>query len=48
MAKNLFVEISICKDWDNDFDHWGYYDSVDEAIEALIDMKEHIEEFYED
>ena len=48
MAKNLYIEISISQNYDNDFDHWGYYDSIEEAIEALYDMKEHIEDFYED
>lgn len=48
MAKNLCIEISIATSYDNNFDHWGYYDDIDEAINALLDMKEHLEDFYED
>lgn len=48
MAKNLHIEISIAKSYDDDFDHWGYYDNIGDAIDALIDMEEHIEDFYED
>lgn len=48
MAKNLYIEISIAKSYDDDFDHWGYYDNIGDAIDALIDMEEHIEDFYED
>lgn len=48
MAKNLHIEISIAKNYDDDFDHWEYYDNIGDAIDALIDMEEHIEDFYED
>ena len=48
MAKNLNVEISIAQSYNDEFDHWGYYDSIEEAMEALYNMKEHIEDFYED
>lgn len=48
MAKTLHVEISIAQSYDDNFDHWGYYDNIDDAIAALFDMKEHIEDFYED
>lgn len=48
MAKELHIEISIAKNFEDNFDHWGYYDSVDEAIEALFDMKVHMDEFYEE
>lgn len=48
MVKNLHIEISIAKSYDDDFDHWGYYGNIGDAIDALIDMEEHIEDFYED
>lgn len=34
----LCIEISIAYG-DEDFDHMGYYDSVEEAIEALLRFK---------
>ena len=49
MAKrNLYIEISIAKGYDDDFEHWGYYDNIDEAIEALLNMKKIAADFYED
>lgn len=48
MAKNLFIEISIAQNEEDDFDHWGYYDSIEEAINELFNMKENIDDFYED
>lgn len=48
MAKNLEVEISIAHPDDDCFEHEGYYDSIDEAIEALKYIKEHIDDYFED
>lgn len=46
MAKrNLYIEISIAKRYDDDFEHWGYYDNIDEAIEALLNMKKNCSRF---
>ena len=33
------VEISLAEDYDEHFEHEGYYDSYDEAIEALMILK---------
>ena len=33
------IEISLAKDYDEHFEHEGYYDSYDEAIEALMILK---------
>lgn len=33
------VEISLAEDDSDNFEHEGYYDSYDEAIEALIILK---------
>ena len=38
--KNHHFEIEISIAWDNDeFEHEGYYNSVDDAIEALLKYK---------
>ena len=44
-AKNrhLQVEISIAWDDEDEFEHEGYYDSVDNAINALMKYKENYE-----
>lgn len=47
MAKNLEVEICLSRP-NEDFWHEGYYDSIDDAIEALKYIKEHIDDYYED
>ena len=36
---HLEVEISIAWDDDDEFEHEGYYDNVDDAIEALLKYK---------
>ena len=36
---HLHVEISIAWDVDDEFEHEGYYNSVDDAIEALLKYK---------
>ena len=36
---HLQFEISIAWDDDDEFEHEGYYDSVDDAIEALLKYK---------
>lgn len=33
------VEISLAEDYDENFEHEGYYDSYDDAIEALMILK---------
>lgn len=33
------VEISLAEDYDENFEHEGYYDSYDKAIEALMILK---------
>ena len=33
------VEISLAEDYDKNFEHEGYYDSYEDAIEALIILK---------
>ena len=48
MAKNLNVEIMLVHPDDDCFEHEGYYDSIEEAIEALKYIKEHIDDYYED
>lgn len=48
MAKNLNVEIMLAYPDDDCFEHEGYYDSIDEAIEALKFIKEHIDDYFED
>ena len=37
---HLHFEISIAWDDDDEFEHEGYYDNVDDAIAALIKYKE--------
>lgn len=37
---HLQFEISIAWDDDDEFEHEGYYNSVDDAIEALLKYKE--------
>ena len=37
---HLQFEISIAWDDDDEFEHEGYYDNVDDAIKALIKYKE--------
>lgn len=37
---NLQVEISLAFSENEDFEHEGYYNNIDEAIEALERMKE--------
>lgn len=34
------VEISIMTSPDGDYEHDGYYDSIDEAIASLLQLKE--------
>lgn len=34
------VEISLAWSDDDDFEHEGYYDNIDEAIAALLKLKE--------
>lgn len=48
MAKKLEVEIMLARPGDDCFEHEGYYDSIDDAIEALKYIKEHIDDYYED
>ena len=48
MAKNLNVEIMLAHTDDDCFEHEGYYDSIEEAIEALKYIKEHIDDYCED
>lgn len=38
-SHHLQFEISIAWDDDDEFEHEGYYDSVDDAIEALLKYK---------
>ena len=38
--KHLQFEISIAWDDDDEFEHEGYYDNVDDAIAALMKYKE--------
>ena len=40
--KNHHIRFEISVAWDNDdnFEHAGYYDNVDDAMEALIKYKE--------
>lgn len=33
------VEISLAEDYDENFEHEGYYDNYDDAIEALMILK---------
>lgn len=33
------VEISLAEDYDENFEHEGYYDSYEDAIEALMILK---------
>lgn len=47
MAKNLEVEIRLAHP-DDDFEHEGYYNSIDDAIKALKYIKEHIDDYFED
>ena len=47
MAKNLEVEICLSRP-NEDFWHEGYYDTIDDAIEALKYIKEHINDYFED
>lgn len=48
MDKNLEVEICLSRP-NEDFWHEGYYDTIEDAIEGLKYIKEHIDEYcYED
>ena len=40
MAKQIQIELSIATSEDDELEHWGYYNSIDEAIEALERLKE--------
>lgn len=44
----LHFEISIAWDDDDEFEHEGYYHSVDDAIEALLRLKQMEKDFQED
>ena len=48
MDKSLPIEICIGNLNNDFFNHWGYYDNPDEAIEALLWIKEHMSEMMED
>lgn len=49
MAKNLEVEIMLAyPDYDNCFEHEGYYHTIEDAIKRLEYIKEHIDDYYED
>ena len=39
MDKQICIEISIAWSEDDEFEHEGYYDSVDDAIKALLKYK---------
>lgn len=36
------IEISLAWSDDDDFEHEGYYDNIDEAITALLKLKEEL------
>lgn len=38
--RHLKVEISIAWDDEEEFEHEGYYQTIDDAIDALISLKE--------
>lgn len=44
MAKNLEVEICLSRP-NEDFWHEGYYDTIEDAIEGLKYIKEHIDKY---
>ena len=44
---HLEIEISIAWDDEDEFQHEGYYSSIDDAIEALISLKRMEKDFQE-
>lgn len=44
---HLKIEISIAWDDEDEYEHEGYYYTIDDAIEALISLKEMEKEFQE-
>ena len=44
--ENMRIEISFCNsDYDDNFEHWTYCDSIDEAMRELQWMKENLNFF---
>lgn len=44
---HLKIEISIAWDDENEYEHEGYYHTIDDAIKALISLKEMEKDFQE-
>lgn len=44
---HLEIEISIAWDDEDEYEHEGYYHTIDDAIEALISLKKMEKEFQE-
>lgn len=44
---HLEIEISIAWDDEDEYEHEGYYSSIDDAIKALISLKEMEKDFQE-